>query len=80
MSLRDEALTVARQTGKGPSCTVGKMFARMDDDLATEVRDVMADNAIPMSALAAALKARGIDGVPRAQTLARHHRGECSCG
>ena len=80
MSLRDEVADVVRGIHKGPTCTVGKMLRAMPDDLAAEVEDVMADDGVPMTAVARVLKARGIPNVPASQTFARHKRGECSCG
>lgn len=69
---------------RGPKCTVGVAFRHMDAALADKVKRAMAvaetgtDRAITWKAIADFLAS--LDYSFSAQTLSRHHHGECRCG
>lgn len=60
-------------------CGVRLMLDQLKPEARKAVEATLANEARPHSAIAAALKRRVPDIAPRAYTVARHRRGECSC-
>lgn len=73
MSFIDDVNAASRPPG--PRCS----FARLDlpDADAADLEQVLADAAIPASAIAKALQARG--HAIKQQTVTRHRQRDCSC-
>lgn len=70
----DEARAIG--TRKGPTCSVA-ILLETRPDIASELREALAARDIPSSAIAAALKRRGIEF--NQESLQRHRRGACRC-
>jgi hypothetical protein len=82
MSLED---ALAAQTQRpGPSCSVGALLERLPPDDAAYLREKLADPNTPTAKLSRALADENFMGQYavkiQAQTLRRHHNGNCSCG
>jgi len=75
MSFADEV----RSSGRAPGseCAVAKMLAEIDDKLAAEIAAVIGSPAYSTSAIARALKARGLDASEA--SVGRHRREACRC-
>lgn len=76
MSLLDD---VRAAGASRPTCRIAHLLEELGDDLADELRDVLA---VPIHeaghlAIARALNARGYDVTER--VIARHRKGECAC-
>ena len=76
MSFLDEARAASKI---GPRCGIARVLAALDDDLRADVEAAIADASINASAIAKALKARGVQGVPSDSTWQVHRRGACKC-
>ena len=72
-SLLDEARALTVR--KGPPCAVESLYIHKPE-LAAQMREALASE-VKATAIAAALKARGVDIT--AHTIQRHRRGECRC-
>ena len=72
-SLLDEARALTVK--KGPPCDVDRLFTYRPD-LAAEIREAIASE-VDATAIAAALKRRGLEIGPN--SIARHRRKACQC-
>lgn len=75
MSLADEARALTSR--QGSQCDMGLLLARLPQSDKSEIEEALADDTVEGTALARALKNRGIDVA--AHTVNRHRRGDCSC-
>lgn len=77
MSLLDEAKSLVPQ--RGPTCGAGRFLASLSPEMRAEVAECIADEAVTVTALCAALTARGFDP-PKNAVWGHHIRGGCKCG
>lgn len=75
MSFADEARQLVPV--KGGTCSLGRLLTEASASDRKEYLDALGDSTIPASAIARALKVRGVNLVE--QTIARHRRGDCKC-
>lgn len=75
MSFADEVAGAGK--APGGRCMVADMLEGLDDDLAAEVRQVIADPRYATSAIVRALKARGLQASE--PSMGRHRREACRC-
>lgn len=76
MSLRDRVQSAQRDPGF--ACSIALIQDQLSGSDRAELDTVLADRALSAAAIARVLTAEG--HVVRQQTVARHRRGDCSCG
>lgn len=76
MSLAATHATI-RPARPGGTCSFVALYARLDEEDATWLRDALDDPDVASSTIAAALRVEGHDIAP--VTVARHRRKECRC-
>lgn len=72
-----EVAITSRPTGG--KCGVHGMLKALDDHARETVKAVLANPSHSNAAIAAVLRKRVGDAAPRAYTVGRHRRGDCSC-
>lgn len=74
MGLRDELQQLNTKHGL---CSVGKLISQMDNDIAKELTEILADPSVPLQSIAKLSSAKGWR-ITR-DTFQKHIQKECRC-
>lgn len=78
MSLRDAIMEATQEPVYRPTCSVHVLLGKLDDDDRDALTEALADEHMPATSIARALRREGHD--IGAHSLSRHRRGGCNCG